>query len=570
MITFKVLRYKNLFSTGNIFTEIQLNKSGSTLVIGQNGAGKSTMIDAITFALFGKPFRNVNKPDIVNSINGHDCVVEVEFSVGHREYKVVRGVSPNVFEIHQDGKLMDQTGAAKDYQSILEKHILRFNYKAFTQIVILSAASFVPFMQLQAHDRRAIIEDLLDIQIFSTMNVILKNRMVGNKMSIVTTKTKQDAVKTKIELHAKYVQEAKKSTTESITFKEETISESNQQIAKLEKDVSLVQRHINQLEATIQDQTDVKDKLKQYHTYETQIESNRRKKEKDRSFYLENDSCPTCRQELTLEFKTENLEKANTAIINFDEALKQLEINQNKFNERLTDVQTTVKKMVEHGNELSRLRATKDQIQRYVRTLEIEVSELKAKPILSEDMTKVSEDLVSDLDVQNIEIDHLKEEKRHQDLIASLLKDSGIKSKIIKQYLPIINKLVNKYLTSMDFFVNFEVNEEFKESIKSRHRDNFSYGNFSEGEKLRIDLALLFAWRAVAKIKNSMNTNLLILDEVFDSSMDNTGTEEFMKLIQSFTDMNIFIISHKSDILVDKFEHTLRFIKKNNFSQIDK
>lgn len=569
MILFKVIRWKNFLSTGNGWTEVKFNKSPNTLVVGANGAGKSTMIDALTFALFGRPFRNINKPDLVNSINGHDCLVEVEFDVGRREYKVVRGMSPDVFEIYQDGHLLDQVGNARDYQRFLEKTILRFNYKAFTQIVVLSAAAFTPFMSLTALDRRMIIEDLLDIQIFTLMNNILKSRMMVNKTNFQTTKVNFDAVQTKIDLHAKYVAEAKKSTTEAIDAKLVLVTQSQAEVEKLEKDVELIQRHIRQLNDRITDQGEVKAKLTQYHTYETQIEGNKKKREKDRKFYLENDDCPTCRQELAEAFKRENLAKANAAIGQFDTALRQLEDKQNELNTRLTEIQKVAKEIGNHAAEIVRINATKTQIQAYIKKLEQEIAEIKKKPVISEEMLRVSETLVTDLEKFSKDGADLKEERRYQEVIATLLKDSGIKAKIIKQYLPIINKLVNKYLTAMDFYVNFEINEEFEETIKSRYRDKFKYGNFSEGEKLRIDLALLFAWRAVAKIKNSMNTNLLILDEVFDSSMDVTGTEEFLKLIQSFgPEINIFVISHKSDINIDKFSETLRFEKINNFSRI--
>lgn len=569
MILFKKIRWKNFLSTGNAWTEVQFNKSPNTLVVGANGAGKSTMIDALTFALFGKPFRNINKPDLVNTINLHDCTVEVEFDVGVREYKVVRGMAPDLFEIYQDGHLLDQVGNARDYQRILEKTILRFNYKAFTQIVVLSAAAFTPFMSLNALDRRMIIEDLLDIQIFTAMNTILKGRQNINKQNMSGVKINYDAVKTKIDLHAKYVEEARKSTGESIAAKKQILLDSVNDVAKLEKDVALIQRHIKQLQERITDQGEIKAKLSQYHTYETQIESNRKKREKDRSFFLENDNCPTCLQGLDPAYKRENLERANAAIAQFNTALSQLVEKQDSFNIRLNEIQKVSKEIVNHTNEIIRINAGKQQIQSYIAKLTLEIAELEKKPVISEDMLKVSEGLVMDLEKFSKEAQDLKEERRYQEVIATLLKDSGIKAKIIKQYLPIINKLVNKYLTAMDFYVNFEINEEFEETIKSRYRDKFKYGNFSEGEKLRIDLALLFAWRAVAKIKNSMNTNLLILDEVFDSSMDIAGTEEFLKLIQSFgPEINIFVISHKSDINIDKFSETLRFEKINNFSRI--
>ncbi len=569
MIYFRKLRWMNFLSTGNQFTEIILDRSPNTLVIGTNGAGKSTMLDALTFALFGKPFRNINKPNIINSINDRDCLVECEFRIGSKEYKIERGLKPAVFNIYCDGILIDQTAASKDYQDHLEANILKFNYKAFTQIVILGSSSFVPFMQLQAADRRAIIEELLDIKIFSSMNLIVKGRLNNVKTTAVEIKANLESTMSKIDLQKKYVEEARKTNSEQLDKKKIEEKENEGHIEKLLNDASLIQKHIDILLKKVSDEIAVRDKLKKLHTFETKLGSRIKHEEKSISFYKTNDNCPTCLQEIREDFRNKSMDSSRDAITLAQEDMDKLIQLQDKYNIRLTEIQNTQKKVHDHQSELTRINASVTQIRKYVKKLEVEISELSNRRVLSEDMTKVSEELVEALEGLHSRRKDIVEIKQYFDIAALLLKDSGIKTKIIKQYLPVINKLVNKYLAAMDFFVNFEINEEFKETIKSRHRDTFSYENFSEGEKMRIDLALLFTWRSIAKIKNSMNTNLLILDEVFDSSLDNTGTDEFMKLLNTLgNEANVFVISHKGDILIDKFRSVIRFEKVKNFSQI--
>ena len=569
MIFFKRLRYKNFLSTGNVFTELYLDKSPNTLVIGTNGAGKSTMLDALTFVLFGKTFRNINKPDLINSINDKESVVEVEFRVGLKDYKIVRGQKPQIFEIYCEDKLIDQDGASRDYQSYLEKNILKFNYKAFTQIVILGSSSFVPFMQLPAADRRTIIEDLLDIQIFTTMNVIVKNRLMNIKATSAEIKQNLEHTLAKIEMQKKYVEEAKKNNQDQIGAKEKEYSENIDHVSKLDDNVTLIQKHVDVLLKSTDNEASIKDTLKKLTSFENKIESNKNKLVKDKDFYMKNDNCPSCKQVIDAEFKTEALDKANTKIEEFSTAINKLITEQDKLNTQLTAITDVHKKISKHQTEITRLNASISQILKYNNKLVAEIEELKSKKVLSEDMTEVSNKLIKDLaDLQSRRKD-VNDIKQYFDVAALLLKDNGVKSKIIKQYLPVINKLVNKYLLSMDFFINFEIDEEFKETIKSRHRDTFSYGNFSEGEKQKIDLALLFTWRSIAKIKNSMDTNLLILDEVFDSSLDANGTEMLMKIIGNLgADTNVFVISHKGDILIDKFRSVIKFEKIQNFSRI--
>ena len=568
MIIFKTLKWKNFLSTGNFWTEIELDKSPNTLVVGTNGAGKSTMLDALTFALFGKPFRNINKPTLLNSINQKDCLVEVNFNIKSKQYRVVRGIKPAVFEISIDGELVDQVAASNDYQQILEEQILKFNYKAFTQIVILGSSSFVPFMQLSAADRRTIIEDLLGIDIFSSMNIVVKERATTIKNRAAELKTAVDTTLSKVELQKKFIEDAQKNNKELALRKEVEYQDQVAQIDKLTKEGELVQKHIDALLKSITDEKLLKDKQKKLDQFEAKIESNISKVRKDIQFYTLNSTCPTCDQAISN--GEAKVHECNYKLSGYSEGIAKLQDEYNKVSERLTEIAGIHRKISDHTSEISRINASIVQIQKYARKLSAEIEDLQSKKVLSEDMMNVSKELVEKLESLNKERRELVDTKNYIDMAASLLKDSGIKAKIIKQYLPVINKLVNKYLAAMDFFVSFDIDEEFKETVRSRHRDNFSYANFSEGEKMRIDLALLFTWRAVAKMKNSMNTNLLILDEVFDSSLDNTGTEEFMKLINTLSDTNVFVISHKGDVLLDKFKSVVKFVKKNNFSYIEK
>lgn len=568
MIHFKKLKWKNFLSTGNVFTEIQLDAHPNTLVIGTNGAGKSTMLDALTFVLFGKPFRNINKPTLVNSINEKDCVVEVTFTANNKNYKIVRGIKPHKFEIWVNDELMNQQAALKDQQEILEEQILKFQYKAFTQIAILGSSSFVPFMQLSANDRRIIIEDLLDINIFSAMNAIVKDKAASLKATAIELKNNIDSATSKIELQKKFIDDAKKNNQDQIDAKQKEYDDNLIQIEKLKGDVELVQKHINILLNRVTDELTVKNRQKKLHQLEAKIETNISKNKKDIEFYTGNNTCPTCDQQINN--KQVKVAECTHKIEELDAGLKKLQTEYNKVSERLIEINTIQKNITDHNAEIKRLNESIFQIEKYSKKIQKEIESLKNKKVLSDDMMNVSKDLVEELEKLVAKRKTVLEEKNYIDIAAVMLKDSGIKAKIIKQYLPIINKLVNKYLASMGFYINFEIDEEFKETIKSRFRDIFSYENFSEGEKMRIDLALLFTWRAIAKMKSSMNTNLLILDEVFDSSLDNTGTEEFMKLIYSLNDTNVFVISHKGDVLMDKFKNIIKFDKIKNFSRIVK
>jgi DNA repair exonuclease SbcCD ATPase subunit len=570
MIIFEKLRFKNLLSTGNFFTEIQLNRSPNTLIVGQNGSGKSTFLDALCFGLFGKPFRKINKPQLINSINGKDCVVEIELSIGNKKYKIVRGIKPNIFEIYCDGVLVNQDAKVKDYQEHLEKIILKLNYKSFTQVVILGSASFVPFMQLSPSDRRVIIEDLLDIEIFSSMNLLVKQKLVELKDSIGDSKTKMELLAEKIQMQKDNIELHKKNNDEEIIKKRQEIGTNEKLIEKLTSDMVLIQKHILNLTQSIADEKQVQTKSSKLIQLETKLETKYKRLEKDIEFYADNDNCPTCKQGLEEHFKHSKIEEHESAKTEVKNGIDELNLEIQKVNDRLNEIIQVQNKISEHNLELAKHNATVTSINKYIKKLNEEISELEGKKSTlgdNEYLQQLKTELATVVDEHK---EHINS-RHYYEYASSLLKDSGIKTKIIKQYLPIMNKLINKYLTSMNFFVNFNINESFEETIKSRFRDDFSYYNFSEGEKFRIDVALLLTWRQIARMKNSVNTNLLILDEVFDSSLDTGGTDEFMRLIYDLGhDTNVFVISHKGDQLFDKFRSVIRFQKKNNFSEIAK
>ena len=571
MIIFQKVRWKNFLSTGNTFTEIDFQKSPNTLIIGHNGAGKSTILDALCFGLFGKPFRKINKPQLLNSINQQACVVEIEFAIGQKNYKVIRGIKPNVFEVYLGDKLLDQDAKAKDYQEFLEKFILKINFKSFTQVVILGSASFVPFMQLTPADRRAIIEDLLDINIFSSMNSVVKEKMSEIKDLSVKSKHEMDLTSERINFQKQSIEDHKNRSDEEIGKKRKEITDSVDQIFTLKRDVDLIQKHIDVLQRKIEDKISVENKSRKLLQLESKIETNIKKNEKDIAFYEEHDNCPTCKQTIEGEFKSEQVKERKSKVVTQREGLTEIATEITKANQRIEEINNINKHIAGHNNEIVKHNSTISAINAFVTKLQKEIEELSTSKDTVEEENQKLKELKQQLSVLLAKMEELSVEKQYYEFAGNLLKDTGIKTKIIRQYLPIMNKLINKYLTAMDFFVNFNINESFEETIKSRHRDEFSYANFSEGEKMRIDLALLFTWRQVAKLKNSTNTNLLILDEVFDSSLDGVGTEEFLKLLHEMgTDTNVFVISHKGDQLFDKFRSIIKFEKHNNFSRIAK
>ena len=570
MILFRNVRWKNLLSTGNFFTEIKLDGNTNTLIVGENGSGKSTMLDALCFGLFGKPFRNINKPQLLNSINQKDCIVEVEFDTNNKSYKIVRGIKPNKFEIFQNGDLINQDAAARDYQEFLEKFILKLNYKSFTQIVTLGSASFTPFMQLSAADRRTIIEDLLDIQIFSTMNTLVKERLSTNKESLFDMKHQIELTQQKYDMQKKHIDDLKQNNEDKVKEYDGEISCHSNTISLLLSNVATLTAETEELQLVVATKIETEAKVKKITKLESQIESNLSKFQKDISFFQSHDYCPTCRQAIASSFKEEELGNLSTKVTECEHGLSELEkkllAEQNKLNE-ITEKQKLInQKQVE----IATANTTINETNKLIARLRKLIDELKNSKVVTDLEEQRLKELKDSLSILQSNLKQLIEEKSYYDVASLLLKDTGIKTKIVKQYLPIINKLVNKYLASLDFFVNFNLDESFKETIKSRHRDEFSYNNFSEGEKQRIDMALMLTWRAVAKLKNSSNTNLLILDETFDSSLDANGTEELMKILHMLEGVNLFVISHKGDILQDKFANVIRFTKEKNFSRIVK
>ena len=567
MIHFSNVRWKNFLSTGNVFTEIQLDRSPSTVIVGENGAGKSTILDAICFVLFNKPFRNIKKPQLMNSVNERDLLVEIDFRVGTNEYQVRRGIKPTVFEIYKNGEIIDQPGAAKDYQAILEDNILKLNYKSFTQVVILGSATFTPFMQLSAHDRREVIEDLLDIQIFSQMNVLLKDRLAKNKNEISEISYQVDLVENKIDVQKKYLQQVQEDIEKQIVEYIELIDNEQSNIKSLQEKVTTNTSEVDTLLEEIKDKNSVEKKSVKIDELMKKLGNKVKAANKRTAFYEENDHCPTCEQQIDIDTKKSKIQHANDILEKTEKGIQELQKEQEALVSRRAEI-------VERTNEISAKQTLiiglQSDIQSHTKTIETyqnKVDSLKGKQVDDVDTTELDE-LNDNLTALGKEKEQLVVDREVLELGTQMLKDGGIKTKIIRQYVPVINKLVNKYLAAMDFFVNFELDEEFNEVIKSRHRDDFSYASFSEGEKARIDISLMLTWRAVAKLKNSVNTNLLILDEVFDSSMDANGVEILMGLFNELNDTNIFVISHKGDMMVDKFRSLIKFEKVKSFSRI--
>lgn len=569
MIYFRNIKWQNFLSTGNSFTQVDFTRNRSTLIVGENGSGKSTILDALSFALYGKPFRKINKPQLINSINQKGLEVGLEFTIGSKHYRVRRGIKPNIFEVYQNGTLINQDAESKDYQEMFEKNILKLNHKSFSQIVILGSASFVPFMQLSAANRREIIEDLLDIQIFSTMNVLLKDKIADNKSSIVDIDYNLKLTGEKIDMLKKHINILKTNNDELIKQKQIKIKEYESEIEKVSAEIETNTNEQKTLNTSISDQSKVQTKLRTLETLATQLDSKISKLEKEVEFFTDHNDCPTCRQGIEHEHKEDIIKRDNTQINEVREGKAKLAEEYNKLNARLSEIAQILQKISDLNTIISNSNVQISTWNKFIVDLKAEITDLEKDVSSNEDTSEELKGLKDTLKELLQQREQLVKDKQVLDVAAILLKDTGIKTKIIKQYIPIMNKLINKYLASMDFFVNFELNENFEEVIKSRFRDEFSYESFSEGEKMRIDLALLFTWRAIAKLRNSASTNLLIMDEVFDSSLDNAGTDEFLKILQSLTsDTNTFIISHKGDQLFDKFEHVLKFEKHKNFSRM--
>ena len=569
MIFFKTLRYKNFLSTGNTFTEIGLGKNQTTLIVGENGAGKSTILDALSFAMYNKPFRKINKPQLMNSINKKDLVVELEFDVGSNKYKIIRGLKPNIFEVYQNNNMISQDADNRDYQEILERQILKLNHKSFCQVVVLGSASFVPFMQLPAASRREVIEDLLDIQIFSTMNSLLKEKISTNSTKIMDVDYQYDLTSEKISMQHQYIVAMQKNNDEQVDKLKVELKQYMDKIDSEKSAIVLLEEQIGILNEQINDQDQVARKQKKLQVLETQLNDKLAKLQNEIEFFNLHDTCPTCKQSIDDGFKCETVATKENQMQETNSGVEQLRQEIQTIQDRIQSIANISSQItsfniekITHSNSISGLLSQCKKAAKDIEELQKKTEDF----VLNDDKMKELEQTIGTLSEQKGE---LLRDKDALAVAAIVLKDNGIKARIIKQYIPVINKLINKYLAAMDFFVNFELDENFNETIKSRFRDEFSYASFSEGEKMRINLAILFTWRAVAKLRNSASTNLLIMDEVLDGSLDSNGTDEFLKIINTLTqDTNTFIISHKVDQLVDKFANTLRFEKHKNFSRI--
>ena len=565
MIHFKYVRWRNFLSTGNQFTEIQLDRNNTTLIIGENGAGKSTILDALCFGLFGKPFRNINKPQLLNSVNGSACEVEVEFRIGSKEVKVVRGIKPNKFEIYINGKMYNQDANVRDYQKYLEQQILKLNYRSFTQVVILGSSTFIPFMQLKARHRREVVEEILDIQIFSLMNMLVKQRMktIAEDMREMDYNIKLN--REKISLQEKYISEVKQNKDKLVEEKTLLISSNEEEVFTRNSANDKLNQEKDKWLTEIADKDKVVSTMSKLNNLKSTLREKKNSNAKMVEFFENNDICPTCEQ--TLDNSEEMIALKEKEVSKFSAALKELEDKITESKGRQKIINEIVEKIRENEVQIAKNNQSVVQLEKFNATLSSEIEQLADEELSKSDYDKLKRlnKKMKGLDEQKSK---LREDQTYADAVRNMLQDTGIKTKIIKQYLPIMNKLINTYLTSMEFYVNFTLNENFEETIKSRYRDEFTYASFSEGEKMRIDLALLFTWRAVAKMKNSTNTNLLILDEIFDSSLDGTGTDEFLKILNTLGDENVFVISHKQDALADKFRSTIKFEKVKNFSHI--
>jgi DNA repair exonuclease SbcCD ATPase subunit len=569
LIIFKSVEWKNFLSTGNSPNKVLLDKSPTTLIIGKNGEGKSTILDALCFGLFGKPFRNINKGQLVNSINGKACVVTIEFSIGPRNYKVIRGIKPNTFEIYLNDELLNQDAAARDYQKVLEQQILKLNYKTFTQVVILGSASFVPFMQLPSGQRRDVIEDILDIRIFSTMNQLLKDKANETKSEISRIESEISMAKTKVEGQSVLIKTITDAKSEAIGSLLSKIEANNGQISSVEGKVVELSAEITALKSRTEKKSEIAADIDKAKGIKSKLLTKLENCNHHSEFFAENSVCPSCSQDIPDSYKESILKDLEAKVEDSNGKIDELEKVLTKLNDQLSEINDVLVEITEKNIELSTLNSQitmlnkmNGDLQREVEaskqnTADIDVEKAKLKTLAEDAMKKIKAKT------------ELQELRNIEEVANVLLKDTGIKTAIIREYLPIMNKLINKYLNAMDAYIHFELDESFNETVKSRHRDDFTYASFSEGEKMRIDLSILFTWRQIAKMKNSVNTNLLLLDEIFDSSLDAAGTDYFLNLMNQFGEhTNIFVISHKGDVLFDKFRSVIRFEKRNDFSVI--
>ncbi len=568
MITFKKIRWKNFLSTGNTPIEIDLRKSNTTLIIGANGSGKSTLLDALCYGLFNRPFRMIKKEQMVNTINNGDSEIEIEFDVGTKSYKIIRGIKPNKFEIYQNGELLNQHASTIDYQKYLEKNIMKCNYRSFIQVVILGSSSYEPFMKMKPRYRREVVEEILDIRVFGLMDLILRSQQSDLQKKVTEVRHQCEMIKAKYETEAKHLKSLQQRNIGDQTRKQEMIEKNNAASVNYHKKIKEHNEEIIKAQDCIKDRDKVDSKVNKLAKLEAKIETNLLNNKRTLEFLQENETCPTCTQDIDKEFKTEKMAQIGHKINTLDTGLKDLLSEIVKTETQVNEYNAVSQKIRDLNIEISKVETSLEGIKQHSDQIHEEITDLEQYKNDSQSIELDLEEMRKEIKIAETNLEQVVEEKKYVDIIREILNDKGAKSKIIKKYIPIMNTLINQYLQSMDFFVSFHLDEEFKETVKSRHRDTFDYNNFSEGEKMRIDLALLFTWRAIAKMKNSTNTNLLVLDEIFDSSLDGQGTDDFFKILKDLTKENIFIISHKGDILFDRFTNIIKFEKEHNFTKI--
>jgi len=568
MIAFKRISYKNFLSTGNQPIEIALDLSQTTLVVGTNGTGKSTLLDALCFVLFNRPFRIIKKEQMVNTINNGDCVVECEFDVGTKNYIIRRGIKPNLFEIFCNGKMINQDANNVDYQKYLETNIMKLNYRSFIQVVLLGSSSYEPFMKMKPRYRREVVEEILDIRVFGLMDLVLRSQQSDLQKKLTEVRHQAELIKTKYETEAKYLNTLETKGSDNLTVQQKKIEENEHNRLEYDKKLLAINEAIAVSQNELSGQPETNKKLKELEKYETKIEQNLDTHKKTLKFFKENDTCPVCTQSIDTKFKEEKCNHETTTISKLESGLKQLVEELTQHETKLTNYGKVSEKIQDMNVELAKVTSSLVALKRHSDQIQQEISTASQKDSDIEKIELELEQMKVDLKQAELDLSKVQEEKDYVDVLREILNDKGAKAQIIRKYVPIMNSLINKYLQAMDFYISFNLDEEFNETVKSRFRDTFNYNNFSEGEKMRIDLALLFTWRDIARMKNSTNTNLLILDEIFDSSLDGQGTDDFFKIIKTLEKENIFIISHKGDILFDKFTNIIKFEKHQNFTQL--
>ena len=569
MIIFKKIRYKNFLSTGNTPIEVDLSKSPTTLVIGKNGSGKSTLLDALCWALFNKPFRIIKKEQMINTINNADCEVEIEFDVGTKQYRVKRSVKPNLFEIYENGQLLNQNASSIDYQKYLEHNIMKLNYRSFIQVVILGSSSYEPFMKMKARYRRDVVEEILDVKVFTQMDLILRDQQGQLSKEVLDIKHKCDLLETKYETEMKHFKSLSDLNTNDIDDKKLQLEKHEKAKVDYTTKIDEINKNIDECNNELKDKDQTDDKLKQLLKLETKIEHNIDNSNNNLTFFSENTNCPTCTQEIDEDFRYKKQGELKEKVAGLNEGMQKLSIEIDKVEERVSHFGNITKKLSDLYVDVAKVNTSLTELNSYSDRIHQEILQLENKQTDSKQIATDLQQLKEELETCKMSTDSIMTQKKYVDILREVLSDKGARGHIIKKYVPIINNLINEHLQAMDFFVSFHLDEEFNETVKSRHRDTFNYNSFSEGEKLRIDLALLFTWRTIAKMKNSVNTNLLILDEIFDSSLDQQGTDDFFKIVNKLKNENVFIISHKGDILFDKFTNILKFEKYQNFTRLE-